>query len=149
MGLFDHTEEQQALTVDETVKAYLLEAARWAKFIAIFGLIIFGLMLIGGVFLLMTPAAMFAQMGMSPFGLGLLYIIMSVLYFYPMWALLKFANKIKLSVALENQAMMQDGFRFLKNHFKAVGIFIIAIIIMYILIIIFFIVVGAVAGMAS
>lgn len=151
MGLFNHSEEQQQLHVDETAKAYLLEAARWAKFISIFGIVVFGLMIMGGVSIMLMGSVIAGAiaMGVSPFTIGFIYIVMSLVYLYPMIALLRFSTRIKMAIVTENHTVLHEAFRFLKNHFKSIGILIIVMIFLYALVILFFIVMSGTALLAS
>ncbi|MBZ0100057.1 MAG: hypothetical protein K8F30_13310 [Taibaiella sp.] len=152
MMQFNHSDEKPALLVDETAGAYLQEAARWGKFISIFGIIICGLMIIGGLsFILVgsTTAAMFAAMGISPLTIGMMYVLGGLVYLYPFIALLRFSIKVKHAIAQENSAVLQQSFRFLKNHFKSIGILIIVMIFIYALMFLFLLVAGGVAAVSS
>ena len=152
MMQFDHSEEKPGLHIDETAKAYLLEAARWAKFIAIFGIVICGIMLMGGLFFMMmgsVAAGMYAAAGLSPFVLGVIYIACALIYIYPAIALLRFSIRVKEALLLGNNDVLNNSFRFLKNHFKSIGILIIITIFVYALLFLFIIVVGGVALMSA
>lgn len=150
---FNHGEENNTgLTVNETVKAYLLEGARWGKFIAIFGIVIAGLMLLGGLAVMMAGGAAVAMAGgpaIAPVFLGVIYIAFSLVYLYPMIALLRYSTKIKEAVNTNNGDVLIQASRFLKNHLKSIGIIIIVMIIGYILFFLFFIVMIGTAAIAQ
>jgi hypothetical protein len=52
----------------------------------------------------------------------LTYVTISLLYFYPIWALFKFSALSKQSIATQNQHLFNEGLRYLKNMFKYMGI---------------------------
>lgn len=147
---FDHNDPQPGLTIDDTAKAYLQEAARWGKFIAIFGIVICGLMLMAAVAMLLAGSvSAYNSLGVSPIMLGLIYLISGLAYLYPCIALLRFSAKVKEAVSSNNNDVLRSSFRFLKNHFKSIGILIIVMIFIYALLFLFLIVMGGVAAMAS
>lgn len=150
--LFNHEEETPQLQVDDTVKAYLLEGARWAKFIAVFGIVIISLMLLMGLTILFFGGGItsvgYSSVGMSPYTIGAIYIVGALVYFYPVWALLKFANNAKRAINTEDQSLLQSSVRFLKTYFKVIGIVIIIMIIFYALFFLFILVVGSTAALS-
>ncbi len=147
---FNHNDEQQGLTVDDVSKAYLLEAARWGKFISIFGIVICGLMLMIGLsFTFSGMGALYASMGVPPALVGIFYLLFAAVYLYPFIALLRFSTKVKEAILLNNSEMLPTSFRFLKNHFKSIGILIIVMISIYVLLFLFLVVMGGVAALAS
>lgn len=147
---FDHSDPQPGLTVDDTAKAYLQEAARWGKFIAIFGIVISGLMMMLGLLMAVAGATLsYSSLGIAPGFVGILYIIFSLIYLYPCIALLRFSVKVKEAIILNNNEVLNSSFRFLNNHFKSIGILVIVTIFVYVLIIIFAVIVGGVAALSS
>lgn len=149
---FDHSDEKPGLVVDDTAKAYLGETARWGKFIAIFGIVICGLLILGGLaFTLLNSvtAAGFAAMGISPLVVSLVYIIGAVICLFPCIALLRFSSNVKIAIIQENSTVLHESFRFLKNYFKGIGILVIIMISIYALMFLFLIVLGGVAALYS
>lgn len=147
---FDHNDPQPGLTVDDAGKAYLQEAARWGKFISIFGIVISGLMIMLGLLITLTGAAFsYSSMGVPSAIMGIIYIVVSLAYLYPFIALLRFSIKVKEGIIMNNNDILNSSFRFLKNHFKSIGILIIVMIFVYALLIVFLVVMGGVAAMAS
>lgn len=150
MMQFDHSDPQPGLTVDDTAKAYLQEAARWGKFISIFGIVICGLMIMGGLFMTVAGAALsYSSLGIAPGIVGILYIIFSLIYLYPCIALLRFSVRVKEAIIMNNSDVLNSSFRFLKNHFKSIGIMLIVMIFLYALLFLFLIVMGGVAAFSS
>ena len=131
------------LSLDPTTRGHLAEAARWAKFLAVMGFILCGLIVIGGIFAgsLLTK---FSSGGYGRFdqteevstkGLGafmaILYIIVALLYFFPCLFLFNFATKMKTALAAQNQDIMNSSFQNLKKMFRYVGILTIIVLAIY------------------
>ncbi len=147
---FNHNDEQQGLTVDDTAKAYLHEAARWGKFISIFGIVVSCLALLFAILLPFTPiGAIYGGIGAPLFAISFIYILLILACMYPYIALLRFSIKVKEAILLDNNDVLNSSFRFLKNHFKSIGIIIIVMISIYVLLFLFLLVMGGVAALAS
>ena len=116
------------LVITTQSKNYLRYAAKWAGFLSIIGFISLGLMILGGLFFGIAG-------GSSQFGIiGFIYLGMAVIYFFPIYYLYLFAQKIKKAVNSTSQSDLEGGFENLKSCFKFLGIFTIVIISVYILI---------------
>lgn len=134
------------LEVSEDIKGFLKETASWSYFLSILGFIGLGFMVVGGV--IVSFAGSFNQFsGNTAYGLGyslgigLVYIVFALVYFFPILYLFKFSKNIKKALSLNNNSDFKMAFSSLKSHYKYLGIFTIVIISLYILIII-----GAIAG---
>lgn len=133
------------LSLNKQAKSFLLETAKWSKFLAIMGFIMVGFMVIGGLFFgsimgavanLSGDASSLAELG--PFGfLGLIYVAMALLYFFPIWYLFKFATQMQMALKTDGEAQLTAAFSNLKSHYKFVGIFTIVILSIYVLMFLF------------
>lgn len=130
------------LEIDQIGKINLAEAAKWAKFMGIIGMIMLVLMILGALVFMTIGSDMFSTaspvpgMGFGAGFIGIIYLVVAGLYFYPTWTLLKFGTQTRLGIKNENQAQFNDGLRNLKNCFKFVGILTVIIIAIYVLAII-------------
>lgn len=129
------------LQVDETSKSHLLEAAKWVKFLTIVSIIGMGLMLL---FMIFAGAAMSsaysgsAGMGaLGATGMIIVFIFIFAIYFYPIYAMLKFANLTKAGLLTSNQEQFNAGLGYLKGAFKYMGILMIIILGLYALMFLF------------
>jgi hypothetical protein len=144
------------LGIDENSKAHLTEAARWAKFLAIVGFVVCGLVVILGIFAGSIFNSMFGRMGegelsgMDMSGLGAMmsvfYIGFALLYFLPCLFLFRFANQMKMAFENYEQEMLNNSFQNLKKMFRFVGILTIIILCIYALGILMLMVGRSVAG---
>ena len=139
----DKTEVQdpQLIISNETEK-YLRSSAKWSYFLAIVGFIfILFLMVIGVTFIglssVMNEYSDFQKLPFPfPFVLiGVLYLLMAILYFFPSYNLLKFGSKIQSGLAEKKQSDIEEGLKNLKRMFTFIGVLTIISIFLSILII--------------
>ncbi len=121
------------LGVSSDAKSHLGEAAKWARFLAICGMITLVLMIVFGIIasLAFSKAAseyddIYRQGGVSSQGLGagmmVVYILIGLLYFFPLLFTLQFANKMKLALTSGDDLMLAESFRSLKKTFRYLGV---------------------------
>jgi hypothetical protein len=145
--------EQQDLNIfenglNERSKAYLLETTRWTKFIAIMGFIGIGFMIIGGLVIANVSALSGTEnryAGLGAATLGVTYIVLAALYFFPIFLLYKFSKSMKQGIADNNMELITDAFRYQKNLYKYMGIFMIILIAFSLIMIVFAGVMGVMA----
>ncbi|MCB9045673.1 MAG: hypothetical protein H6550_06005 [Chitinophagales bacterium] len=136
--MFDHSEEPKGLIVDETGRSHMLELGRWGRFMAIASFIMMGLMVLKGLFAMISMVAWSEGFGLGGSFAGpsvfVMYLLMAGINFYPTYALYKYTSLIKRATMLEDQYMFNEAFRYLKNAFKYLGVLLIIIICLYALI---------------
>lgn len=131
----------------------LMTTSRWAKFISIFGFIVYGLVIIGSIIgasvMSKTGAHMaagYATMkgvygpGVFSWGFAVPLIIISLIYFIPLYFQLRFAVKIQKAFRIGDTPTLTEAFRSLRNYYVIMGIFLIVTIL--------FAAVGMIIGMA-
>ena len=136
MEKFQKEDEIFNLSVDETGKAYMLETARWAKFISLVLIIVQSLMVLVMLFAGIQNGSdlskIFGSFGTAP---GLifitLYIFIILLFFYPLICLLNFSRQVKPAIQTDNVAMFNTALKNLKNMFRFFGIVMILFIAVY------------------
>ncbi|MFH7018049.1 DUF5362 family protein [Flavobacterium sp. FlaQc-47] len=136
--------EKFELQLNESAKGFLKETAKWAYFLSIVGFIGIGLLMIGAIF----AGAFLATMGSvipganamgSSFGaiIGVLYFILAAIYFFPVYYLFKFSSNAKKAFRDNDSESLTNSLEYLKSHYKFIGIFMIAILVLYGLIFVF------------
>ena len=116
------------------VKSFLSETARWAKFLSIVGFVGLGLFVIMAVVMMAGVAAFASVLGATEAGLmGVIYILLAVVYFFPVLYLYRFSVSIKNSLEFGDEAEWNNGFMNLKKTFKFMGVFTIVILSIYVL----------------
>jgi hypothetical protein len=133
------------LQIDQQAASYLGETAKWAKFLAIMGFIVCVIVVIAGIVVgafmgtaastLGGDSAPFAsRMGSSLGGaIAIVYILVSLLYFFPCFYLFKFASKMQVAIRGNDQNQLISSFANLKSCFKFLGILTIIILSFYLL----------------
>lgn len=126
------------LNVTSTIMGFLKETSTWTYFLSILGFIGIGLMFLFGVFFsvamrLMPGGNPYEGLGMDMSYFGLIYIVLALLYFFPVLYLFNFSRKTKLALKTNNNDDLTAAFSNLKSHYKFMGVFAIVIISIYIL----------------
>lgn len=127
----------------ELAKNYLINCAKWGKFLAIIGFIGVGFMVLGALFMV--------GIGSAPFGAGnivggvgaVMYLIMAAVYFFPCLYLYQFSTNMKAGIEANDQAQVESGLKNLEQMFRFVGILTIVFLSIYVLMIIIGIGAGA------
>lgn len=146
--------QNNEIKLNETAQEFLRESAKWSMFLAIMGFIGIGFMVLAGIFMgtIMNRLPMGSGMNASPFGMmpGLMagfYVIIAVLYFFPIYYLYKYAKNTKVALQTADSDLLTDGLGYLKSHHKFLGIMMIVILSLYALIFVGAILFGISAAM--
>lgn len=125
------TPAMTGMTVSANMKADLLSAAKWMKFLCIVGCIGVAIMLIAGL-VMMVAGANFGLAG-TPFGagMGVIYLILAALYIYPLIKGFQFANATKAACLTDNEAQLARGFSGLRSLMQFTGILTIIVLVIY------------------
>lgn len=143
----NETTQLFGLSIEPSAKSHLSEAAKWAKFLSIIGFVILGILMFAGILSIafmggnrttptISEAFPASQMESAGFRylFAVIYIVLSVLYFFPCLFLLRFANKMKTALAANDQETLNASFQNLKILFRFAGIMTIVIIAFYLII---------------
>jgi hypothetical protein len=126
------------VTINDEIKGYLLETSKWGKFLAIVGYIGIGLLVLLGVIVMvgLSFAGSMSQFGFGfPMGLlGFIYILIAVLYWFPVNYLYKFSDNVKKGLNTNDQQHVTLGFESLKSLYKFSGILTIIVLSIYALV---------------
>ena len=121
--------------IDNISKSHLSEAARWARFLAICGFVMIGMMLIYGLLVSIVSSdlskldnddvvnknnKMQSVLGIVMF---IVLAVCALLAFFPCLLLLRFANKIKRALESDDQSELNSSFMNLKILYRYLGIF--------------------------
>lgn len=124
-----------SLSIDPVSKMHLTEAAKWARFLAIVGFIFLVLMVASGVLMATTVSSLEdgylreyggmrnrqagSIMGAS---MAIVYVILALIYFFPLLFTLRFANNMKAALAADNQERLNASFQNLKATLRYMGV---------------------------
>ena len=112
---------------------YLMETAKWGKFLAITGYVSIGLLALLAIFMMIGMSTMSDFSGTDfPMGaVGFIYIIMGAVYYFPVTYLYKYAVQIKKGLQSNDPTTITAGFQNLKSLFKFMAIVTIVILSIY------------------
>ncbi len=143
-------ENQTNLELNNQAVDALRESAKWSMFLAILGFIGIGIMIIaallmGSAFAMMPTRNTALGGGFNPFGamkgvITAFYIVLAIIYFFPVYYLYKYASGMKAALSIYNSDLVSDALVQLKSHHKFLGIMMIVMIAIYIIAIIGFVI---------
>ena len=119
--LDDTSSPSTDLIINQPIRDFLAESARWGKFLAIVGFVFLGLAVLGMLFGGMNMLAM----GLGSYGtIGvLIYLAFLAIWAIPIYYLYNFSTKTQVALRDDNQAFLVDAFENHKSMFKFYGIF--------------------------
>lgn len=122
------------MTFTETMKSDLLLTAKWSKFLAIVGFVGLGLMAVWA-FLMISGASFIdslikGQTFISAYT-GVVYLLVGLLYLFPILYLLRFANNTKRAVMADDEAAMEEALINQRKMYKFMGVLMIVVLSIY------------------
>ncbi len=126
------------LEVDATASAHFTEMAKWAKFLAVVGFIMCGLIAIFGLFFsafMSFFSTRYSDMNFAGLGgvMAVIYIIVAIVLFVPNFFLFKFATKMKIALQSSDQLSLNESLDQHRRYYKFLGICMIVVLSFYIL----------------
>jgi hypothetical protein len=112
------------LVIDHEGQNHLTEMAKWAKLIAIMGLIMGLIIAFAGVLTTFLGDSIGTIAGMGGLGpyIGFFSIVIGLIYLYPSWLLLKYATIMPSAIKKNDQLLVNEAFKNLKSCFRFWGI---------------------------
>lgn len=147
----ENEQPAEVLFLTEDIRSYIYMTARWARFLAVTGMIFAVLT----AFTALSAGAVLASLnasnpgnplsGLSSTALTAFYLLLAGLQFYPSFQLYKFSTAANQAVLYLDQASLSAAMEKLKSFFKFWGILVMTFIALYILMIVF-VVLGTTLG---
>ncbi|GEP52183.1 hypothetical protein FNO01nite_28550 [Flavobacterium noncentrifugens] len=141
---FSH--QDSAMRLNEIAIDYLRQSAKWSFFLSILGFIGIGLMLLAAVFIssimgMANPNSGLGNSELSMFSampgiLSGVYILLAVLYAFPVYYLYKYSTGIKTALLVRDENLLTASLGYLKSHHKFIGIMAIVLMVVYLLILV-------------
>lgn len=143
-----HQRQKPRILEQDYVQGILTTTYKWAKFLGIIGFIACGFMILAGLGIAAIGSSFPSNDNpvMNLIGgsaLGVIYILVAALYFFPSRYLYQYAEKLNLAVQSEDEAQLILALDKNKSFFKFIGITTVAILALYVLMFI-----GIIAGVA-
>jgi hypothetical protein len=135
------------ITLTESAIFYLQVVRKWAKFIAIFMFVMIGFMVLAGIFMGFALSALSSLSSQSPMPfppglLSVIYLVMAVIYFFPVLYLYRFAEHLGQALIIGSSEELATSFSYLKKHYNFIGILMIISLIVMVLSVIAGIIIG-------
>ena len=136
------------LNLPPMIVGFLKETSTWSYFLSIIGFIGIGLMVLVGVFFSVTLDNIpenkpYDTLGIDMTYFGLIYVVLGLIYFFPMLYLFNFSRKMKSALSSNSNEALTAAFSNLKSHYKFLGIITIVIMSMYVLILVIAMIAGS------
>ncbi len=111
---------------------YLQNIRRWTLFFSILGFITIGILLLIVIFAKAILSAINPDSGnYISFVFILIYLIFTIINFFPIYYLYKFSVLSKTALNTLNNSTLQESLKYLKLHFQFIGILTIIILAFY------------------
>ncbi len=127
--------EPSGLKLNNHAKEFLKEAAKWTKFLSIVGFIAIGLLVVVALFFgaIFSSLSGFGDAGLGGGFITVIYLLVAVLYFFPVYYMYKFSVNMKSALRENDEDTLTKAFEYLKSHYKFIGILTIIMISFYLL----------------
>ena len=135
--------------LDEQMRYYLLNSTKWARFLAIVGMVTAILIAITAFFTgtIMSTLSAVQQSSPMPAGIGVMltifYLAGAILYFIPCLFLYRFAKRTRTALESSSREQLLSGMDHLNRFFKFVGI----LTLIYLIIVVLAFVVAIIGGL--
>ncbi len=126
-------ELNDSILINSEIKDYLLESAKWTKFLSILGFIGLSLIVVFSILAVLAGSSI-ESIGFRSIWFALFYIISGVLYYFPINYLYQFSKGISQGIKSNDQESFTTALRSLKSHYKYMGIFTIVLLSFYLLV---------------
>lgn len=119
------------LEITDNTIGYIKELRKWTMLLSIVGFIFLG------IIILIIPILIYFQLNSYNIGLGLAttipLILIVVLYFFPIYYLYMFSKHSKNAMDNLDANSLEIAFKYLKSHYKFMGILVIVILCLYLI----------------
>ena len=140
---------QQNSGLSSLDKEYLMEAAKWARFLGIVGFVFTGFIVLAAIAMMSMGSTFSSLMNNGTTGLrssafaglgagvGIVYLLIAVLYYFISLYIYNFGKKTKAGILNNEPETLTVGLENLKSHFKLIGILTAVFLAIYAVIIVF------------
>jgi len=146
---YNRPQEMLHLSIDEEARGHLLETVRWTKFIAIVGFVFLGLLLLGALGMGTGITGMSELSGLgSSLGVAMMivYLLVALLYFFPIFYLYKYSVLIKPAIHTSNQEQFNLALSYQRKMYTFIGVLCLVILGLYAVLLVFAIIGAMITG---
>jgi hypothetical protein len=113
------------LNLSDQAIFFLADARKWARFLAIIGFIVIGLLIILAIIMALMFDALMQSIPNYPISgsaFALIYIVEAVILYFPVQYLNKFSIHSNRAILSGEETSLTEAFRYLRAHYRFVGI---------------------------
>lgn len=128
----------QQLIVTPEAQKFLNSAANWARFLGILAFSAVFIVGMGTYILALISSNIYKAQedALSEFFMvttvsTIIFIVMTVIYFYALYKILKFSSTVKKAIKYNDSNTLTEAFEHLKSHYKSMGIMMLVGIVLY------------------
>jgi hypothetical protein len=133
--------DEKRFELDNDAVNHLAETRKWTKFISVLGFVFMGLMFIV-VLILALIGGSNINGGFSALTLLPLLLVCSI-YFFPIYYLFQFSSYSGQALNTKDNGLLSKALRYLKMHYRFMGILVIIMVSLYTMVILIMIVTGS------
>ena len=100
---------------------YLSSVATWTKFLAIVGFVVVGLIVVIAIFV-GAMISSYAYLPISGMSLTVIYLIIAIIYFFPVLFAYKFATNLRKAITFKDTPKLTESFKNLNYYCLYVGV---------------------------
>lgn len=115
------------LRISESIQDNLLASAKWVNFLTIVCIVMMALVAMAGVSFMFMPSIE----GVPGKVMGIVYILLPLLYVYPIKKMLSFVRNTRNAMSVASQASLEDSFSDMHSVLKYWGIITIVMLAVY------------------
>ena len=141
------------LNLNQASLSFLSQIRSWTRIISIIMFIMIGFMILAGIMMSVMMKTLVSNELQTPMpfpagAMALMYVLMAVLYFFPVYYLYRFSENLGHALNTGSEDALTTSLQFLKNHYTFVGVLLIIGIVLMALAFIIAIFIG-VAGFGA
>ena len=132
----NRTEGREAVDINLPAQSvvYLNETRKWTTFLSILGFIFTGFLVVLAIVFGVVPELMGPLGSLTPgWVFTCIYLVLAVIYFFPIYYLFKFSSWSKKALFSNEPNDLNNAFRYLKSHYRFMGILTIVLLGIYML----------------
>lgn len=126
---------EKGLHLTEPSCGFLKEIAKWTKFLSILGFIGIAFMVVASFFMGTAMASMpnmdLPTTHVLKWMVPAIYIIIAIVYVFPIYYLYKFSVNTRSALDRGDTDSLTEAFRYLKSHYKFIGVMVIIMMCIY------------------
>lgn len=124
------TNNLRSIRLTENSLTFMAEVVKWAKFLAICSFVGLSIMVLMGVGVILLQFQGQVN-GIQAIVMGIFYILMATLYFFPAFYLYRFATASADAIKNLDEDNLEEGLENLKSLFRFTGILMIVVLSLY------------------